>query len=58
MVVSALTCCAWVQPVCDLKAAQMNMQRNLIEEFYEFELGHNTAEATKKVCSEKGKRDS
>ena len=38
--------------MCDLKAAQMNVQHGLIWEFmlYKFELGHNAMEATKNIC--------
>ena len=38
--------------MCDLKAALMNMHHSLIQELmlYEFELGNNTVEATKKMC--------
>ena len=40
----------------DLKATWMNMQHSLIQEFklYEFKLGHNTTEATKKISGEEG----
>ena len=43
--------------LCDLKAAQMNVQRTLIWElmFYVFKLGHNATEATKKIYYAKGK---
>ena len=36
--------------VCNLKTTQMNVQRSLIRELmlYEFDLGHNATEATKK----------
>ena len=57
MVVGALTCCALLQFGCDLKAAQMNMQHSLIQEFMfdKFKLGHhNTVEATKNICCMKG----
>ena len=38
--------------MCDLKAAQMNRQRTLIEEImlYELELNHKTVEATSNIC--------
>ena len=40
--------------VCDLKAAQTNMQWSLIWELriYEFELGNNLMEANKEICCE------
>ena len=52
VVVGALTCCALLHLVCDLKAAQMNMQYSLIQELmlYKFKLGHNAMEATKNIC--------
>ena len=42
--------------MCDLKAAQMNMQQSLIWELmlFKFELGHNAKEATKNICYAKG----
>ena len=50
VVVGALTHCALFHSVCDLLVAQMNRQHFLILELklYEFELGHNAMEATKK----------
>ena len=41
-----------VNSVYDLKAAQKNVQRCLIQEplLYESELGHNVAEAIKNIC--------
>ena len=48
MVVGAMTHCALLYFLCDLKAAQMNVQHNLIRG-----LGHNTAEATKNICCAK-----
>ena len=51
VVVGVLTCRALLCSICDLKALQINMQCTLIQEiqFYEFELGHNTKETTKKI---------
>ena len=52
MVVGVLTHCAFLLSVCGMKTAQINVQRNsLIQEFmfYEFELGHDTEEATKNI---------
>ena len=42
--------------MCDLKAAQMNVQHSLIRKLmlYEFEPGHNATEATKNICFAKG----
>ena len=42
VVVGALTHCAMLHSVWDLKTAQMNM-------LYKFELGHNPTEATKNI---------
>ena len=52
----AQTHCSLLNSVYDLKATQMNLQRNLIRKFmlYEFQLGHNATEATKNSCREKG----
>ena len=52
VVAGALSRCALVHSVCDLKATQMNMQRSLILKFMicVFELVHDTAEATKNIC--------
>ncbi len=52
VVVGALTCCALLHSMCDLKVTQMNMQHNLIQELmlYEFELDYITVEATKNIC--------
>ena len=51
--IGALTCCAELHSMCDLKATQMNVQCNLIRELmlYEFDLTHNTAKATKNICA-------
>ena len=40
----------------DLKAAKMNMQRNLIQEImvYEFKLGQNAEEVNQNICCAKG----
>ena len=56
VVVGALTCCALLNSVRDLKAVQMNVQRSLIREvmLYKFELGHKTAKATQNICCAKG----
>ena len=50
VVVGALTRCALLHSAYDLKAAQMNVQCNLIRELmlYKFEIDHSTAETTKK----------
>ena len=63
VVVDTLTRCAVLHSVCDLKVAEMNMQWSLIRELklLEFEVGHNTWEATKNIHSAvtqelKGKR--
>ena len=44
--------------MCDLKAAQMNVQHNLIQKFilHEFELTHYAMEATKNICCVKSER--
>ena len=51
-VVSALTWCALLPSVFNLKAAQINLQRSLIRKpmAYEFELGHNATDETKNIC--------
>ena len=56
-VVGALTHSALLHSVCDLKAAQMNVQRGQIQEFilYEFKLDHNSAEANKTFIVQKVK---
>ena len=51
--------CSWdidtcIASFCDLKSTQMNRQCHLIQELYEFALGHNTAKATKNICCSKG----
>ena len=46
----ALTCCALLHSICDLKAAQMNGEFSL----YEFEQDHNTIEVIKNVSCVKG----
>ena len=50
VVVGVFTCCTLLHSLCALEATQMNIQHCLIWEFYEFELGHNIAEATKNIC--------
>ena len=56
IVVDALTLCALLHCVYDMKAEQINMQCILIQEFllYESGMGHKTAEATKNICCVKG----
>ena len=56
MVVGALTHCALLHLVCDLKAALMNVQCSLIKKLmlYKFSLGHKATEATKIICYAKG----
>ena len=51
-IVGALTRCALLQSMCDLKAGQMNMQHSILQEFmpYESVLGHDAAEATRNIC--------
>ena len=55
MAVGGLTRCALLPSVCNLKAAQMNIQCNLIWELmlYKFELEHNIMKVTKNICCEK-----
>ena len=45
--------------ICDLKAAQINMQWSLIQKFmfYKFELGDNVNETRKNNCCAKGNSD-
>ena len=52
-----LTRSVLLSSVCDLKAAQMNVQRSLIRKlmFYEFEPRLNTAKATQNIFCAKGK---
>ena len=52
VLVNALTHCALLHSVCDLKAAQMKVLSCLIQDFmlYEFRLDYKTAEATKNIC--------
>ena len=38
VVVGTLTRCSLLHPLWDLKAAQMNVQRSLVREVFEFEL--------------------
>ena len=51
VVVGALTRCALLPSVCDLKSTQTIVQRSLIRELmiYKFELGYNPAEETKNI---------
>ena len=44
------------QSMCDLKAAQKNVEHSLIWKFmfYKFVLSHNAAETTKNICCMKG----
>ena len=51
VVVGVLTC-ALLHSMCNLKAAQMNLQCSLIWELmiYGFELVHKTVEVSKNVC--------
>ena len=60
VVVSALTHCASLYCVCDLKVAQMNVQRNLSREimFHEFKLRDNTAKVVKNISYGKFERRS
>ena len=55
VVVGALTCCALLHSICDLKATQMNVPHSLIQKLmlYKFKLGQNTAETTKNICCAK-----
>ena len=52
VLVSALTYCALLHFMFDLKASQINEQHSLIQKlmFYKFKLGHNAAEATENIC--------
>ena len=51
LVVGALTLYALLYTVCDLKAAEMNVERGVMRKytFYVFEFGYNAAEATKNI---------
>ena len=51
VVVGVLTSYALLYLMCDLKAAQMNMQWELM--VYEFKLGHDSVETTKNICCAK-----
>ena len=55
VVVGALTCCALLHSVCDLKVEQMNLRRSLNRELtlYESEVGQNAVEVTKSIYSTK-----
>ena len=56
MLVGALTHCALLHSVCDLKAVQTNVHHSLLRELlYEFELIHYAAaEASRNICCAKG----
>ena len=56
VLVGTLTCCALLHSVWNLKAAQINVQHCLLQEFmlYKSELSHNTTEATKNIYHTKG----
>ena len=56
VVASVLICGALRHSVCDLKAAQMNVQWSLNRDIilFEFELDHNVLKATKNICCAKG----
>ena len=56
VIVGALTCCALLHSLCDLKDMQMNVQYSIIWEImlYEFKLCHKAAEATKNISYAKG----
>ena len=56
VVVGALTCCALLHSVCDMKTTKLNIQCCLIKQLRlcKFELGHNATEATKTICCTKG----
>ena len=53
MVLSALILCMLLHSVCDLKAAQMNVERCLIKELIhsEWQLSYNAAEAAYNSCA-------
>ena len=55
MVVGAVTCCVFLHSMCNLKATKMNVQYSLIHKLmlYKYQLGHNTAEATKNLLCER-----
>ena len=57
VVVGALTCCALLHSMCDLKVTQMNMQHSIICDLMlcDFKLGCYMTEATKNVFCVKGK---
>ena len=48
--------CVLLQAMCDMKAAQMDVQSSSIEELilYKCKLGHNITEATKYLSCAKG----
>ena len=57
VVVGVLIRCALFYSVCDLKAAEMNVQRSLIPEliFYALKLGYNAMEETQNIFGRKMK---
>ena len=52
IVIVGVVTCVFLHSMCNLKAAQMNELRNLIQklQFYGFELSQSSAEATKNIC--------
>ena len=52
VVVGALTPCAFLRCLYDLKAVRMNVQSSLIQELilYEFKMDHSTSESAQKIC--------
>ena len=56
VVVGALTHCALLHSICDLKVALINVQHCLIWELliYDLKLGHNVMEITKNISCVKG----
>ncbi len=57
-VVGALTHRSLLHYLCNLKAAQINVQRSLIKEhmLYKFELDDDTVKAIKNICGSKEER--
>ena len=55
-VVGVQTRRALLHPMCDLKAAQVNVQHSLIREImhYKLRFSRNTAKVTKSICCAKG----
>ena len=56
VILGALTPCALLHPVCDLKSTLINAQRCLIRALlpYESEMSHKAAEASKRIYYAKG----